>query len=68
MVDAAEHLAEPDPDGWLRLRLRLDGPDDAADHLLAAGRWVEILSPPEIRARVASTARAIAERYAGDID
>ena len=31
-----------------------------------AGRWVEVLGPPEIRARVASTARAVAERYAGD--
>ncbi|MEP6637913.1 MAG: WYL domain-containing protein [Chloroflexota bacterium] len=65
-VDAAEHLAEPDPDGWLRLRLRLDWPDDAAGNLLAAGRWVEVVAPPEIRARVAATARAIAERYAGD--
>lgn len=65
-VDAAEHLVAPDEDGWLRLRLRLDWPDDAAANLLAAGRWVEVLSPPEIRARVASTARAVAERYAGD--
>jgi predicted DNA-binding transcriptional regulator YafY len=66
-LDAAEALAEPDPEGWLRLRLRLDWPDEAPSVLLRAGRWVEVLGPPEVRDRVASTARAIAERYAGDL-
>ncbi len=66
VVSAAEPLPGPDPEGWLRLRLRLDWPNDAAGMLLGAGRWVEVLSPPEVRARVASTARAIAERYASD--
>jgi predicted DNA-binding transcriptional regulator YafY len=65
VMSAAERLDEPDDDGWLRFRLRLDWPDEAPGHLLAAGRWVEVLSPPDIRARVASTARAIAERYPG---
>ncbi len=66
VMTAAERLTEPDPEGWLRFRLRLDWPDEAAGRLLAAGRWVEVLSPPEIRARVANTASAIAARYAGD--
>jgi predicted DNA-binding transcriptional regulator YafY len=65
-VEAAEPLPGTDPDGWLRLRLRLDWPDEAPVVMLRAGRWVEVLGPPEVRARVASTARAIAERYAGD--
>jgi predicted DNA-binding transcriptional regulator YafY len=65
-VDAAEHLVEPDPEGWHRLRLRLSWPDEVPAHLLGAGRWVEVVAPPEIRARVADTARAIAERYVGD--
>jgi predicted DNA-binding transcriptional regulator YafY len=64
--NAAETLAEPDPEGWLRLRLRLDWPGDAARTLLSAGRWVEVLGPADIRARVASTARAVAAHYAGD--
>ena len=67
VVAAAEPLDSPDPDGWLRLRLRLDWPDDAPRNLLAAGRWVEVLGPPEIRRLVASTARAVADRYAGDL-
>jgi predicted DNA-binding transcriptional regulator YafY len=66
-LNAAETLTDPDPDGWLRLRLRLDWPGDAARTLLSAGRWVEVLGPPDIRARVASTARAVADRYAGDL-
>ncbi|MGZ8438324.1 MAG: helix-turn-helix transcriptional regulator [Candidatus Limnocylindrales bacterium] len=64
--NAAVTLPDPDPEGWLRLRLRLDWPGDAARTLLSAGRWVEVLGPPDIRARVASTARAVAERYSGD--
>ena len=64
VVDAATHLAEPDPEGWLRLRLRLDWPDEAATRMLGAGRWVEVLEPADVRAGVASTARAIVERYA----
>src|SRR4029078_12679718 len=32
-------------------------------NLLAAGRWVEVLGPPEVRARIASTARAIGAPY-----
>lgn len=67
VVNAAEQLDEPDPDGWLRLRLRLDWPDEVPRRLLAAGRWVEVLAPAEIRAAVASTARAVAERYARDL-
>ena len=66
-VDDAETLDGADPDGWLRLRLRLDWPDEAHRTLLAGGRWVEVLGPPEVRARIAATARAIAERYAADL-
>jgi predicted DNA-binding transcriptional regulator YafY len=69
VVAAAERLEDPgsDPDGWLRLRLRLDWPDEAPRVLLSAGRWVEVLAPPDVRARVASTARAVVERYPADL-
>jgi predicted DNA-binding transcriptional regulator YafY len=66
IVDAAERLPDPDPEDWLRLRLRLDWPDEAPAKLLGAGRWVEVLAPLELRALVASTARAVAARYAED--
>lgn len=67
VVDEAETLDEIDPEGWLRLRLRLDWPEEAHRTMLSAGRWVEVLGPPEIRARVAAVARAMAERYADDL-
>ena len=46
--------------------VRLDWPEEAPRRLLAAGRWVEVLEPAEVRARLADTARAIAARYAID--
>jgi predicted DNA-binding transcriptional regulator YafY len=64
VMRAAERLPGPDPDGWLTLRLRLDYPDEASGVLLGAGPLVDILSPPEIRAAVAATARAVVARYA----
>jgi predicted DNA-binding transcriptional regulator YafY len=65
-VEAAEYLSDPDPEGWLRLRVRLDWPDEAPLTLLRAGPWLEVLDPPEVRSRLAAAARAIAERYSGD--
>ena len=37
VVNAAERLDAPDPDGWLRLRLRLDWPDEVPGRLLSVG-------------------------------
>jgi predicted DNA-binding transcriptional regulator YafY len=65
-LEAAEYLPDPDPEGWLRLRLRMDWPDEAPRVLLGAGRWVEVLGPPDVRAQAAATARAIAGHYAAD--
>ena len=62
-VEAAERLSEPDPDGWTRLRLRLDWPDDVAAQLLAAGSSIEVLDPPAIRDGVTRIARRILDRY-----
>jgi len=62
-VAAAERLSEPDPDGWIRLRLRLDWPDEVPGQLLAAGSSIEVLDPPEIRDRLVRIARRVLERY-----
>jgi hypothetical protein len=67
VLQAAEVVTDPDPDGWPRYRLNLDWPDEAALILLRAGRWVEVLEPADIRAGVAATARAIADRYPSDL-
>ena len=63
VVDAAERLDEADPEGWLRLRLRLKWPDEAPAMLLAAGASVEVLEPVEVRDRLIRAAKRIVERY-----
>jgi len=62
-VDAADRLPEDDPAGWIRLRLRLDWPDEVPARLLAAGSSIEVLDPPEIRDRLVRIARRVLERY-----
>ena len=62
-VETAERLDEPDPDGWTRLRLRLDWPDEAPRRLMYAGRDVEVLEPAEIRARILRLAEGIIDAY-----
>ena len=63
VMRSAESLPDDDPEGWPRLRLRLDYPEEAPGVLLSAGPLVDVLSPPEVRASVAATARAVAARY-----
>ena len=56
----------PTPTAGCASGVRLDWPEEAPRRLLAAGRWVEVLEPAEVRARLAHTARAVAARYAAD--
>jgi predicted DNA-binding transcriptional regulator YafY len=62
-VDAAVRLPADDPDGWQRLRLRLDWPTEVPARLLSVGPYLEVLEPPEIRQRLIEIARATAARY-----
>jgi predicted DNA-binding transcriptional regulator YafY len=64
VMRAAERVPGEEPEGWTRLRLRLDYPDEAPGVLLSAGPLVDVVSPAEVRAAVAATARAVAARYA----
>jgi predicted DNA-binding transcriptional regulator YafY len=65
---ALREAEEMDParerDGWRRLRLSLDWPDEVPGRLLALGGAVEVLEPPEIRERVVALAREVIERHA----
>jgi predicted DNA-binding transcriptional regulator YafY len=62
-VEEAVRLDEPDADGWLRLRLRLDWPDEVARRLLYAGPDVEVLEPLDIRATIIRLADGAVSRY-----
>ena len=61
--DAAERLDVEDPEGWVRLRLRLTYPHDAPGRLLGLGASLEILDPPETRQRVVALARGVLTRH-----
>jgi predicted DNA-binding transcriptional regulator YafY len=65
VVDAAERLPGADRDGWIRLHLRLDWPDEVP-RIVFAGPDVEVVGPPDIRDRIVATARDIVARYGGD--
>ncbi|HEY3165568.1 MAG TPA: YafY family protein [Candidatus Limnocylindrales bacterium] len=61
--DTIERLEEPDPDGWLRIRMRLDWPNEAVSQVLAVGAGCELLEPAELRERIAAQARRVAAQY-----
>jgi hypothetical protein len=72
----AAHLAEPgggapgtggEDTEWAVVRLRFAAVP-AARTLLSFGGDVEVVSPPEIRADLASVAAAVIARYAGSAD
>src|SRR3954447_24925974 len=58
--DTIERLDEADPDGWLRIRVRLDWPNEATTQVLAVGPGCELLEPPELRRRIGEEARRLA--------
>ena len=58
---AATGTAEPD--GWIRAVLPIESLDHAHKTFLALGADIEILEPPELRARLAETSRVLAARY-----
>jgi predicted DNA-binding transcriptional regulator YafY len=53
--------AVPGRPGWAEGWVRIESPDSAVLDLLALGAEVEVLHPPQLRARLAGTARRIAE-------
>jgi predicted DNA-binding transcriptional regulator YafY len=59
----AERLPVADADGWPHLRLTVRWPAEAAGRLLALGPYLEVLDPPELRARVVELAHGALERY-----
>jgi predicted DNA-binding transcriptional regulator YafY len=63
LVTGATVHGEADADGWVRAGVPVEGEDAAAALLLRFGADVEVLSPPELRARLSRTARDLATLY-----
>ncbi|HEY2359119.1 MAG TPA: WYL domain-containing protein [Phenylobacterium sp.] len=57
------NTALPDAGGWREAVIAVEGVDNAAAQFLALGRHVEILGPPELRAKLRDLAREIAARH-----
>ncbi len=61
--DTMERLADPDPDGWLRVRLKLDWPNEVVSQILAVGPDCELVEPAELREKIGAQARRVASHY-----
>jgi predicted DNA-binding transcriptional regulator YafY len=62
-LQAAVRIGEPDPDGWVHLRLVAEWPRDVHARMLALGAFAEVLDPPELRERMITSARDLLARY-----
>ena len=67
---AIEETADPpDRDGWVQAVIPIESVEHACGALLRLGAGVEVLAPPELRARIAEVVGALARIYgAGDRD
>jgi predicted DNA-binding transcriptional regulator YafY len=61
--DTLVRLDEPDPDGWLHVRVSLDWPGEAVSQVLAVGPGCELLGPADLRERIAAQAWRVATLY-----
>ncbi|MGH9209096.1 MAG: helix-turn-helix transcriptional regulator [Acidimicrobiales bacterium] len=60
---AIASATEPDADGWVRVVIPTESFDYAHDDVLRLGADLEVLQPVELRDHLATTARAMADRY-----
>ncbi|MBB6171563.1 putative DNA-binding transcriptional regulator YafY [Nocardiopsis mwathae] len=58
--------AEPGADGDYEVELRVESVDIAASEFIRYGPEIEVLDPPELRARIAELARATLALYRGE--
>ncbi|MBT2481772.1 YafY family protein [Streptomyces sp. ISL-94] len=62
-VRALADAGPADADGWVRIGLPVESPAVAVGDLLRLGTDAEVLGPPELRAALAETVAALADRY-----
>ncbi|MEA2605953.1 MAG: hypothetical protein QOI00_710 [Chloroflexota bacterium] len=65
--ETLERLEEPDPDGWLHVRLKLDWPNEVVSQILSVGSECELLEPVELRGQIAAQARRVVSHYGDDV-
>ncbi|WP_018656179.1 helix-turn-helix transcriptional regulator [Actinomadura flavalba] len=62
-AEAAEHASPPDAGGWVTTTLPVESLDVAYTELLRVGPEIEVLEPPELRARFAEAGARLAALY-----
>ncbi|MGC4803953.1 helix-turn-helix transcriptional regulator [Micromonospora sp. DT233] len=62
-AEATRTAGPPDGQGWVVTRVPVESVDVAYELLLRLGAEVEVLDPPELRARIADTATRLAALY-----
>ncbi|MBA4866003.1 YafY family transcriptional regulator [Streptomyces sp. PSKA54] len=63
VIDAVEAGEEEHPGGWRRALIPIESPTHTEGELLRLGADVEVLNPPELRQRMATTAQGLARLY-----
>ncbi|MFE2826636.1 helix-turn-helix transcriptional regulator [Streptomyces sp. NPDC059271] len=64
MGRAVEDDGRTEADGWTRVTVPIESVDRAHDDFLRLGTAIEVLEPPELRARLGATVAELARRYA----
>lgn len=63
VIDAVEAGEEEHPGGWRRALMLIESLTHAEGELLRLGAQVEVVSPPELRERIAAATMALAALY-----
>lgn len=62
----ASQVLEPQPDGGLLVRFRAGGIEEMANHIATWGDTVRVVSPPELRAKLAAMGAALTRAHAAE--
>jgi predicted DNA-binding transcriptional regulator YafY len=60
---AARTASPPDADGWVRVTIPIESPEDAGREMLRLGTEAEVLDPPQLREHLRSTIERLALMY-----
>ncbi len=63
VVDAARRSAEPDEQGWLRVTIPVEEPNQALSELFRLAPEIEILGPQHLRAQMTETLQSLNRLY-----
>jgi predicted DNA-binding transcriptional regulator YafY len=58
-----ETMGEPEEDGWTTVEIRFQFEEEAVEYVLSFGPRIQAVAPPELRGRVARTAREVVAFY-----